>query len=65
MTTMNLTDYADDNDLSISDAIADAFAEGWTLNTYADPTSDGDQFVSVWAAGVTADDDPSLVYLTR
>jgi len=61
---IRLTDYAEVNDCTIAGAIADAIAEGFTVNTYADPIADAQVDVGEDYAVEVAEVDASLVYLT-
>jgi len=64
MQTITLTDYANARDLPLGDAISQAVADGYTLNTHADPVSDGQTDAAEWYALEVAAVDASLVYLT-
>ena len=59
-----LTEFAADYD-SYAAAIEAARSLGYTLNTYADPTADGQEDVSDEYAASVAREDIGLVYLTR
>lgn len=61
---IKLTDYADAHMTDIADAINTAVAEGFRLNTYADPIADAQDDVSEDYAVEVAEVDASLVYLT-
>ena len=64
MQTITLTEYANARDLPLSDAISQAVADGYQLNTHADPVSDGQTHAAEWYALEVAAVDASLVYLT-
>lgn len=60
-----LTDFADAyGSPSIADAIHEAAALGFKLNTHADPVADAQLDAAEWYAAEVAAVDPSLVYLT-
>lgn len=61
---LSLVTFAADYD-SYAAAIEAAREQGWTLNTYADPTTDGREDVSDEYAAEVMQSDPSLVYLSR
>lgn len=65
MERIDLTAYASANDLEIDDALFGARARGWTLNSYNDPTADGQTDLGVEEAIEIAREDPGLIYLTR
>lgn len=50
MQTIKLTDYATACDLPLSDAISQAVADGYQLNTHSDPVSDGQTDAAEWYA---------------
>jgi hypothetical protein len=64
MHAIRLTDFADAYLTSIADAIHEAAALGFTLNTHADPVADAQLDVGEDYAVEVAAVDPSLVYLT-
>lgn len=64
MSAIRLTDFADAYLTSIADAIHEAAALGFTLNTHADPVADAQLDAAEWYAAEVAAADPSLVYLT-
>lgn len=59
-----LTDYANDRELSLGDAISQALKDGFTLNTYADSEAEAWTDAAEWYALEVAAIDASLVYLT-
>lgn len=61
---MNLDTYATINDLGHGAAIEHAHAQGWTLNTYNDPTADAVEDCTVEYAQECAQADPGLVHMT-
>ena len=61
---IKITDYADAHMTDIADAINTAVAEGFMLNTYADPIADEQLDTSEDYAVEVAEVDASLVYLT-
>lgn len=64
MTRISLIAFAADYN-SHAAAIKAAREQGYTLNTYADPTAEGREDVSDEYAAEVAAEDPGLVYLTR
>lgn len=68
---MTLADFAAARDLRLSNAsirlaaITEAVDCGWTLNVYATDVSPAAEDVTIEEAENAADDDISLVYLTR
>lgn len=68
---MTLADFAAARDLRLSNAalrlaaLTEAVDSGWTLNVYATDMSPAAEAVTVEEAENAADDDVSLVYLTR
>ena len=61
---IKITDYADAHMTDIADAINTAVAEGFALNTHADPIADEQLDTSEDYAVEVAAVDASLVYLT-
>ena len=62
---MNLDTYATTHGLGHGAAIEHAHAQGWTLNTYNDPTADAVEDCTVEYAQDCAQADPGLVWMTE
>lgn len=60
----HLAEYLDEHD-TYAEALQRAIDDGWTLNTYNDPTEADREDCSVEHAVTVATEDPSLVYLSR
>ncbi len=64
MPTIDLTEYAS-RSWSHHQALVVADAEGWTINTYNDPSAQGREGCSIAYAEEVARHSPGLVYLSR
>lgn len=68
-TDYGLIDYMNDGhtylNATYTEACAAAVSQGWTLNTYTDPSAEGVENCSAEYAAEVARDDANLVYLTK